>query len=148
MTQEIDELLKIIAEAEAKKEEARPKKGQVHVDRFVNDFKIKHGSVDDKIPTYVIFYTYRVKWQGISRNHKLNKITFFRLFNKMFEQVRHGKQRFYRLDPNSFDLTREGLLEAKHYDERYNTETRKKISETKKQKGKIKVSESEKELQS
>lgn len=148
MNTDVDELLKIIAEAEAKKKEVRPKKGQVHVDRFVNDFKIRHGLETDRIPTYVIFYTYRVKWQGIARNHKLNKITFFRLFNKMFTQRRTGRQRYYQLDPSSFDMSREGLLEAKHYEKKFNTETRRKISETKKQKGKVKVSQSEEELQS
>lgn len=148
MTTDVDELLKIIAEAEAKKEEVRPKKGQVQVDRFVNDFNIRHGLETDRVPTFVVYYTYRVKWKGEARSNKLNKITFFRLFNKMFEQVRTGKQRYYKLDRSSFDLSREGLLEAEHYEKRYNTETRRKISETKKQKRKVKVPESSEKLQS
>ena len=94
----------------------------------------------ERVPTYVIFYTYRVKWQGIYRSHKANKIVFFRAFNKHFSQVRTGKQRYYLLDGEAFDLTREGLLEAKHYDEKT-----KKQRETFKQTRKRKKSESKKE---
>ena len=59
---ELDKLLKVIAEAEAKKVESRPKKGQTGVERFVSDLGISHGL--DKVPTYVIFYAYRIIWQG------------------------------------------------------------------------------------
>lgn len=132
----IDELLKIIEDAKAKTVEVRPsKKGQVQVDKFISDLKLQRGS--DKIPTYVIFYHYRVKWDGINRSNKLNKIVFFRIFSKLFNPYRIGKQRYYLLDKSSFDISREGLQEAKYYEERFFGEARKKIKETKKKLGKI-----------
>jgi len=137
----LDELLEIIAKAEAERtvENVKPKKGQTQVDRFVSDLKVQHGL--DRVPTHVIFYTYRNYKED---KNAMNKIVFFRLFNKMFKQVRSGIQRYYLLDGSSFDLTREGKLKAKHYEENYKKrrEQFKKRKEANK-KAKREVSESE-----
>ena len=76
---------------------------------FVDKFKIKKGI--DRIPNFVIYYTYRVLYEG-----SMGKTEFFRQFSKLFDRVRTGRQRSYLLDSYSFDLTREGLLRAKYYD--------------------------------
>ena len=137
----LDELLEIIAKAEAERtvEDVKPKKGQYQVDKFISDLRLQHGL--DRIPTYVIIHKYRTYIEN--NKNVLNKIVFFRLFNKMFKQVRSGIQRYYLMDGSSFDLTREGKLRAKHYEENYK-ERRRKFKERKKanKKAKSQVSES------
>lgn len=61
----------------------------------------------DRIPNFMIYYQYKEVWGG-----HMSKIGFFREFNKDFTQVRTGKQRCYLLSAESFDLSREGLIEA------------------------------------
>jgi hypothetical protein len=111
----VEELLalaeKTIAEREVQKVVA---KETTPVHKFMVEFPIRPGLV--KVPTYVLYYTYRVKFKG---NPKITRHMFFLEFKKLFKQVRHGTQRFYLLDADNLDMTREGLLEAKYYDERH-----------------------------
>lgn len=115
-----EELLSFLESVESDKKTKKVKpKDSSSVNRFIKDNNVETGL--DKIPTYVIFYTYKKKWSdSIYKEKKVNKIVFFRAFNKLFTQIRTGKQRYYLLDKKSFDLTREGLLEAKYFEESYN----------------------------
>jgi len=115
----LEELLKTLEEAEEVKEEVKKPvhKDLYHVDRFVKDLDVKCGL--DRIPNYIIFYTYKKVWEGVQDNKKARKIKFFRSMNKRFTRVRDGKTRYYLLNADAFDLTREGKLKAKHYDEKY-----------------------------
>ncbi len=101
---EVAELLKIIGEDS---KESKPifdsKLGE-----FISKFNIEKGV--DRIPNYVIFYTYKEKFGG-----ELSKVCFFREFKKLFTQKRTGKQRVYLLDKNCFDLSREGLILASYH---------------------------------
>lgn len=140
----LEELLKTIEEAEESVEELElPKhKDVVHMTTFLTDSEIKVGI--DRIPNYVIYYTYRILWRKVDPHALTSKIKFFRTFNKQFTQVRTGKQRSYLLDAGAFDLTREGILEAKHYDEKYN----KRIKEKANKKKQDRISKSKKEHES
>lgn len=132
----LEELLKTLEEAEEAKEEKGPvHKDLFHMDRFIKDFGIRVGL--DRVPNYVIFYTYRRLWDGVNKvDKKARKIKFFRSMNKRFTRVRDGKTRYYLLNAEAFDLTREGKLKAKHYDEKYQeaikTKQSKKSKSTKK----------------
>tara|TARA_R100001086_G_scaffold249698_1_gene190430 strand:+ start:4498 stop:4935 length:438 start_codon:yes stop_codon:yes gene_type:complete len=138
----IDELLELAENA--KKEKAKRKRGESKqhksVSRFIEEYPIKPGT--DLVPNYVIFYTYRILWKGLTHSNKCNKIVFFRNFNKQFNQKRTGKQRYYLVDASSFDLTREGIEEAKYYDRRYQKENKKKQEKSSKE------AESRQEVQS
>lgn len=138
----IDELVKIAENAKSKNERVRGET-TLHksVDRFIKEFNVTSGIT--YVPNYVIFYTYRVRWQGMVADQKTNKIVFFRTFNKRFKQKRIGKQRRYLLDGSVFDLTREGLEEAKHYDR-----TQKAYKKTQKATRERKKTESQKRIQS
>lgn len=132
---ETDELLKLLEQAEKDARKPYRKMGEVKQQpstrRFIKEFNLQSGL--ERVPNYVIFYTYKIRWK-VGQEKKTNKINFFRTFNNFFQQVRTGKQRYYLMDKAGFDLSREGLLEAKHYDEKY-----KKTIKTlnKKKKGKV-----------
>ena len=139
----LDELLKILEEAE-KKQKASPiskfsSKNKPHVKRFIDDLQIQTGV--ERVSTLVIFHAYINKWDGITREKKLKKIEFFRQFKKYFTSIRTGKQRYYLLSPESFDLSREGLLEADHYNKYYNKvkRTRSELKEKKRALGQSKT---------
>lgn len=89
------------------------KSPNLHQDNKLQDFydKLNIRAGVDRIPNYIIYYTYKVGYKG-----ELSKIEFFRQFKKDFIQVRTGKQRSYMLDGESFNLTEEGKIEAKFYD--------------------------------
>jgi hypothetical protein len=110
----LEDLLSIVNEAELKKSREVKNKDLNSVDRFVNDLDIKTGL--DKVPTHVIYYHYRRKWVDKNKDRKCNKIVFFRSFNKKFTQHRNNKQRYYLLNKDSFDLSREVLIEAENFD--------------------------------
>jgi hypothetical protein len=121
----LDFLEKIEEDYKNKKIRKIKSKDSSSVKRFVKDKNINIGL--DKIPTYVIFYTYSTQWTDSTyRQKKVNKIVFFRAFNKCFIQTRTGKQRYYLLNKESFDLSREGLLKAKKFEERYNEKKEKR----------------------
>ena len=115
---DLDELLELVSKKlEEKEAEKSPKPQTESVKRFIETMNIRKGL--DRIPNYVIYYTYKKKYKKAEGEEKWSKVHFFRLFNKYFDQARVGKQRYYVLDGSSFDLTREGRIEAKAYDESY-----------------------------
>jgi len=133
----LEELLKSLEEAEETVEKAKPVHRDVaHMDRFLADQGIKVGL--DRIPNYIVFYTYKQVWRGLfHQNQKATKIKFFRTLNKTFTRARDGRQRYYLLNAEAFDMTREGKLKAKHYDEKYQEKIKK--SKSKKSKSTKKV---------
>ena len=128
----LEELLKLVDEAEQKQQRSVKNKDENSVNRFISDLEIKTGL--ERIPTFVIYYTYKKIWFNKVKDKKVNKIVFFRAFNKLFTQYRTNKQRYYLLDGDSFDLTREGLLEAENFDKRLNSgkKEKKKMGQSKK----------------
>jgi hypothetical protein len=128
----LDELLKLVDEAEQKQQRSVKNKDENSVNRFISDLEIKTGL--ERIPTFVIYYTYKKVWFNKVKDKKVNKIVFFRAFNKLFTQHRTNKQRYYLLDGDPFDLTREGLLEAENFDKRLKSgkKEKKKMGQSKK----------------
>jgi hypothetical protein len=112
----LEELLSKIDEAEQKQQRSVKNVDENSVNRFISDLEIKTGL--ERIPTFVIYFAYKKIWFNKVKDKKVNKIVFFRAFNKLFTQFRSNKQRYYLLDPTPFDLSREGLLEAEHFDKR------------------------------
>ena len=140
----LEELLKTIEESKesVEKVELPKQKDVAHMAAFLSDTEIKVGT--DRIPNYVIYHAYRILWRKVDPHALVSKIKFFRTFNKQFTQVRTGKLRSYLLDAGAFDLTREGFLEAKHYDKKYN----KRVKEKNIKKKQNKISKSKKEHES
>lgn len=128
----LEELLSLVDEAETKQQRSVKNKDENSVNRFISDLNIKTGL--ERIPTFVIYYTYKKIWYNKMKDKKVNKIVFFRAFNKEFTQHRTNKQRYYLLDASSFDLTREGLLEAENFDKRLKSgkKEKKKMGQLKK----------------
>ena len=105
MSENIQELLDLLEEIE------KPKVISGPLDEFINNFNIVSG--DEKVPTHVLYFTYCK-----STTNPISKIHFFRLFSKLFTQKRSRSQRFYLLNKDSFDYSREGILLAeKHRDD-------------------------------
>lgn len=121
-TPDLDELLKLLEEKVETKKAETVKSNLDSCERFIEKMNVRMGI--EKIPNYVIYYTYQKKYKAGLGEEKLSKIHFFRLFNKHFEQKRIGKQRRYALD-GPFDLSREGLLEAEKFDKEYTIEVKK-----------------------
>jgi len=116
----INELIKEVEEKEKTVELPKIKK---HLIRFIDDLGIKEG--EDRIPNYLIYYTYKVKWTNYKNDYKMSKIEFFRQLNKLFTSYRLGRQRYYLLDKKSFDLSRETDMDAKFYDKKYQNKKKK-----------------------
>lgn len=115
-TPSLEDLLKLVDEAEDKQQRSVKNKDENSVNRFISDLDIKTGL--ERIPTFVIYYTYKKIWYNKVKDKKVNKIVFFRAFNKLFTQYRSNRQRYYLLDPAPFDMSREGMLEAENFDKR------------------------------
>lgn len=98
----VNDLLKLIGKDSSESEPFDSKLG-----KFINQFNLEKGV--DKVKTSVIWYTYKEVFKG-----EMSKIGFFREFNKYFDQVRTGKQRFYKVT-GSFDTSREGLIRSEHF---------------------------------
>ena len=133
----LDELLKLLEEEVSEKEQNVEKFNQDSCERFIQKSCIVKGLT--RVPNYVIYYHYKKKYKTKQSEELWSKHHFFRLFNPHFEQKRTGKQRVYMLDGNSFDLTREGLLEAKKYDEEYKIKVKKARGTYKKRKRRKRV---------
>jgi len=101
----LQELLQILERDPEKGPDLVPSKNDSKLSTFYSEKKIRSGV--DRIATFMVYYLYKEVWGG-----DMSKIGFFRVFNKDFIQVRTGKQRYYLLDGDSFDLSREGKLEA------------------------------------
>lgn len=116
---DIDELMRLLDEKlnkiEADKTASKPIFDST--DRFIKTNGIKNGI--DRVSNDIIYYTYQKKYTPSMGEEKWSKVHFFRLFNKHFNQARTGKTRFYLLDGSSFDLTREGRIEAESYNKEY-----------------------------
>lgn len=93
-----------------------------HVAEFIKDYGILPGLT--LVPTHVIYYNYKRVWRSESRT-KISKIAFFRNFNKLFEQKRKTKVRYYLLNEESFDLTTEELYKTKLADKIYENRRKK-----------------------
>jgi len=104
----LQELLLIVEEGDSEKSPSFIAEESSPISRFIKEFNIRSGL--DRIPLYVIYYAYREKFMG-----DLSKIEFFRQFKKVFTQRRTGKQRVYLLDKSSFDMSREGILNAEFH---------------------------------
>ena len=104
----LQDLLEILEEKGSEKNLDLPVKETSKISKFIREFNINSGV--DRITTHMIYYTYKEKFGG-----ELSKIAFFREFNKEFIQRRTGKQRVYLLVGDSFDLSREGKLEAEFH---------------------------------
>lgn len=122
MAVDLEELLKAVEDKIKQKEEEKgiKKPTKESTKRFIENMHIRRGL--DRVPNYVIFFTYMKKYKAEAGEEKWSKVHFFRVFNRYFDQARVGKQRYYVLDGSSFDLTREGRIEAKAYDEEYRQE--------------------------
>jgi hypothetical protein len=103
------ELLEVVEEQKAKESTpVDPKKKRFRsIYSFLEDNNITSGL--DRIPTYVVYYTY---YQ--TTDTPVDKKWFFRIFKSFHTQARVGKQRYYLLNKSQFDMSREGLLKAKH----------------------------------
>lgn len=140
-TPDLEELLELL---EKKTEEKKAEKSESDsCKRFIQKNNVVKGL--DRVPNYVIYYTYRKHYKAKLGEEKWSKVHFFRIFNKYFDQVRTGRQRYYELDGKTFDLTREGLLKAQKYDEEYKIKVKKARGTYKKRKRRKSVSLSEKE---
>lgn len=144
-TNELDELLAALEDAvDKKKKTVKKKKASTNdVFAFISKNNIRAGL--DRVPNYVIFFTYMTKYKLSVGNEKVSKIYFFRLFSKKFESRRVGKQRYYALDKSQFDLSREGLIEAKAYDEKYERNIKIKTGKIKPRLRRKRVKKEEKE---
>jgi len=131
---DLDSLLELLEDRSrerAKQAKAIPSKEE-SCGRFIRKNGITKGI--GRVPNYVIYFTYRTKYKIKLGEEKWSKVHFFRLFNKRFDQARTGKQKYYLLDEKSFDLTREGLLEAKKFDKEYTIQIKKERGTYKKPK--------------
>ena len=117
MSTELDKLMDLLEKRVEEKRKTVKQNKLDSCDRFVTKHKIKQGSL--RIPVFVIFYTYMKVYKAAPLEEKWSRRHFFRLFKKKFEQRRTGKQRYYLLDADCFDMSREGKLRAKKYDEEY-----------------------------
>ncbi len=105
----IQELLQIVQERDSiKGPDLVTTSKPTELGDFISEFNIRTGLT--RIPNYVIFFTYKHTYGG-----ELSKVAFFRQFKKDFIQRRTGTQRVYLLDEASFDMSREGLIEAKAF---------------------------------
>jgi hypothetical protein len=109
MESTLEELLNLLDDESPEKETSSIEVFESKIGKFLKDEKIAAGP--DRIDNYVIYYTY------CNSGGKLSKIEFFRQFNKEFSDYRFrtGIRRGFSLDGASFDLTREGLIEAKFH---------------------------------
>jgi hypothetical protein len=117
---DLDELLKLLEqEVQKKREDAKASSpsSKDSFERFVEDIGVKKGL--DRIPNYVVFYTYKKVYKKALGEKRYSKIHFFRRMSQFFDTARVGKQRYYLLDKDSFDMTKEGKLIAKEYNKEY-----------------------------
>lgn len=136
-TPDLDELLKLLEDKVEEKKTEKVKSNLDSCDRFIEKMNVKQGI--ERVPNYVIYYTYRKVYKKSLGEESASKIHFFRMFNKRFNQVRVGKQRYYLLE-GPFNMSREGLLEAKKFDQEYTIEVKKARGTYKKPKRKYRKS--------
>jgi len=101
---DLDELLKLLEqEVQKKREDAKASSpsSKDSFERFIEDIGVKKGL--DRIPNYVVFYTYKKVYKKALGEKRYSKIHFFRRMSQFFDTARVGKQRYYLLDKDSFD---------------------------------------------
>ena len=119
---ELEELLNLLEEEEAPSKKpsknARVDEEGKHVwkpnkdvERFIKKLNIQPG--ENKVPTYVIYYTFTT-WANENWTRKWRPTEFFRTFKKHFEQKRTGRQRYYMLN-DALDLSPEFEKKANKY---------------------------------
>jgi hypothetical protein len=125
MTKSIEELLELV--------NSRPSAGKKTAEdnrdvmEFIKDLGIDAGT--KAVPTYLIFYVYRMLWKPEQSKRKAKKITFFQTFGKHLPDYRHGKQRFYMIKDGIFEVTDELIKAAEQYDKQHWTKkAQKKVS--------------------
>lgn len=79
--------------------------------RFVEEFGIKEG--DTRIPTFIIYKTYKDSLTPARRRNIQHKTMFMRDFAKLFKPKRTTNYRYYLLDPEPFDLSDEYYWETR-----------------------------------
>ena len=103
----LQELISLLDEAPEK--ESFVASSDSKISDYINEINLVKGV--DRIPSYVLWYSYKKVWGGY-----LSKVEFFRQLKKEgFAQYRTGKGRGYLVDASSFDMSREGLLEAEYF---------------------------------
>lgn len=116
---DLDELLKLLEQEVQKKREdvkaSSPSKDTF--ERFIETMGVVRGP--DRIPNYVVFYTYKKIYKKALGEKRYSKVFFFKCMSKFFDSARVGKQRYYLLDKSVFDMTKEGKLIAKEYNNEY-----------------------------
>jgi hypothetical protein len=120
MKADLDELLKLLEQEVQKKREDAKASSPSSLDsfeRFLDQLKVTRGV--DRIPNYVIYYTYKKVYKKSLGEKRLSKRAFFMRMTAMFDTARVGKQRYYILDKSSFDMTKEGKIKAKEFDKEY-----------------------------
>ena len=120
----LEELLELADKGLESKLDAKDKHllDKTSVGRYVKERNLMEG--DTFVPTFVIYYDYCQNWRP--RGKKLSKIEFFRQFKHFFNQVRKSTQRYYLMDKELYDLTKEGQERAKLYVKRRESQTVKK----------------------
>lgn len=71
------------------------------VKKFCKHYGVTAG--DYRIPSFLIYMVYRRLFTNVDTSAKIRPIPFFKSFNKLFTQVRTGKQRYYMINTD-FDL--------------------------------------------
>lgn len=110
----IEELLEKATQTEKKR---RRCENNTNVNKYIDATGWTAGKV--AIPTYLIFWHYRMIYKGCHDINKANKTVFFRTFGKKFPSHRKNKQRFYLLNDGIIEVTAENLKAAKAYDNQY-----------------------------
>lgn len=98
-----------------------------NVREFLREYSVKDGSA--LVPNYKVYYDYCRKWKPAGK--KLSKIGFLRKFSVVFEAKRNKDTRYYLLDKEAFDTSKESLDEAKEFDKRYRNKINKKTKQKK-----------------
>lgn len=116
---DLDEILSILEEEQnsssAKKEPKEYKrKENATVKRFIRKVGITAGNT--RVPNYLIFHQYRQFMRTSTPNDAVGKTEFFRNFNRYFDQVRTGKQRYYKLN-DALKMDENAHKLAKTYEE-------------------------------
>ena len=101
---EVADLLKLLGKDSSESEPISTSK----IDAFIKQFNLEKGL--DRIEPFVIYYLYSEVFGG-----SISKIGFFRLFRKEFNQKRTGKKRFYMVNLEKLNITREDYIRAEFH---------------------------------
>lgn len=134
---ELKDLVELLEESRKKSANRLKERGETkdHFDvrNFIEEMNVVGGN--DKVPNYIIFYIYRKIYKPKTHD-RANKIVFFRTFNKFFNSYRTKKQRYYLLNKDKLNITREVEIEAGIYDEKYKEQVKKRKNKASKSKKK------------